>query len=118
MQRIIETTGILIFSAIICVISNMAGSDATLYDSVLGSAVLAAIAIIGFAISRVPYLDKVYAVIWISVVAILASCEICPWNEWIVAVTSKIQLLAVATPILAYAGLSVGKDSSNAFPGA
>jgi len=110
MQKIMETSIILFVAGIICVIANMVGYKGTFSDSVLGAIVLVIIGIIGFTLSQVPYLNKIYAVIWISVVAIFVSSSAFPWSPWVVQVTSKVQFMAIATPILAFAGLSVGKD--------
>lgn len=109
-QKVVESTVILLFTGIFCVVANMVGYGAGLYDSVVGMLVLIAIGIAGFALSQVPVLNKIYAVIWISIIAIFVSCSVCPGHEWIVAKTSKVQFMAIATTILAYAGLSIGKD--------
>lgn len=50
------------------------------------------------------------AVIWISLIALIVTTPIFPYNERIVEITGKINFMALATPILAYAGLSLGKD--------
>ena len=110
MKNMTETSVILFFSGLFCVIANMVGYKAGFYDSLLGTAVLVAIGLVGFALSQIPYLNKIYAVIWISVVAIYVSSAAFPWSPWVVQVTSKVQFMAICTPILAFAGLSVGKD--------
>lgn len=108
--KLMETSIVLIFSSIFCVIANMVGYGVGLGDSVVGVAVLVAIGLVGFTLSQVPYLNKVYAVIWISVVAIYVSSAAFPYHEWIVATTSKMQFMAIATSVLCFAGLSIGKD--------
>ena len=42
--------------------------------------------------------------------AFLASLPGMPGQEWIIAKTSQVTFLATTTPVLAYAGLSLGKD--------
>ena len=49
-------------------------------------------------------------VIWISVLALLVSSPIFPGNQWVASVTKHVSFMAITTPVLAYAGLSLGKD--------
>lgn len=109
-QRLIETTVILVFSSLFCVLANIIGYGGTLGDSLVGTTVLVAIGLSGFILSQLPYLNKVYAVIWISIIAIYVSSAAFPYGEWIVATTSKVQFMAIATSVLCFAGLSIGKD--------
>lgn len=50
------------------------------------------------------------AILWISVVAIMMGLPWFPGNQLFVAETAKIGVLPLCTPILAYAGVSIGKD--------
>ncbi|MGE4213496.1 MAG: hypothetical protein AB7E42_01800, partial [Anaerotignaceae bacterium] len=50
------------------------------------------------------------SIIWITVIAILLSVPSMPTSQYVVASTNKIALLATCTPVLAYAGVSMGKD--------
>jgi hypothetical protein len=65
--------------------------------------------ILGFIIDKI-ILFKIPIVIWVSLLALFVSSPICPGNDFIVEQTEKINFMAIATPILAYAGLSFGKD--------
>lgn len=109
-QKITETALILFVSGWICVIANIVGYKATLADSLIGTAVLIVIGLLGFILNQLPYCNKFYAVIWISILSIFASSPAFPWQAWVVATTSKVQFMAIATTVLAFAGLSVGKD--------
>jgi hypothetical protein len=109
-KKILDTSVILVFSSMICVIANMVGYKTGLYETVVGTAVLVAIGIVGFALAQLPYLNKIYAVIWVSALAIFLSSAAFPWSPWIVAVTRKIEFASLSTVILTFAGLSVGKD--------
>ena len=48
-------------------------------------------------------------VFWVSLVGVVASLPGMPGQEWIIAKTSQVTFLATTTPVLAYAGLSLGK---------
>jgi len=103
------------FLAILCgaiiVIGHMIGyQTAQLSQSLLGVVVLVAVGFSGYLIAQLPYLNKLPSIVWITATAIFASSTAFPAHEFVVDSTSKVPFLAVATPVLAYAGLAVGKD--------
>ncbi|MFJ9450214.1 MULTISPECIES: DUF3100 domain-containing protein [unclassified Herbaspirillum] len=53
---------------------------------------------------------KIPAVCWVTLVAMFLTSPACPWADAIVAITGKINFLAVITPMLTFAGLSIAKD--------
>lgn len=53
---------------------------------------------------------KVPAVCTVSVVAMFLTSPLCPWAAEIARMTSSINMLAVITPMLTFAGLSIAKD--------
>ncbi|KTT24710.1 branched-chain amino acid ABC transporter permease [Pseudomonas oryzihabitans] len=53
---------------------------------------------------------KVPAVCWVSLVAMFLTSPWCPWAPQITAAANTIGVLAVITPMLAFAGLSIAKD--------
>ena len=76
-----------------------------------GMVVIVIITIIGLGLNS--FIPKMPSVIWISLIALIITTPIFPGNEWIVEKTGKINFMALATPILAYAGLSLGKDRNS-----
>jgi hypothetical protein len=54
--------------------------------------------------------SKVPAVVWVSLVGIILTYPDFPMAATVAALTGKINFLALATPILAFAGLSIAKD--------
>ena len=90
-----------------------AGNPVTPIESLPGMAMLLAITVLGVAISD--GLDKVLpknlpAIAYISIVAIVATIPGVPGAEFMFQSMNKIGLLPLCTPILAYAGISLGKD--------
>jgi hypothetical protein len=74
-----------------------------------GMFIIIAITIAGFAVGKlIPF--KTPVVVWISLIALLVSSSVFPGNAYIVKAAEQINFMALATPILAYAGLSFGKD--------
>lgn len=53
---------------------------------------------------------KIPAVCWVSILAMYASSPWCPWAPQIVGYAASINIVAVITPMLTYAGLSIAKD--------
>ncbi len=53
---------------------------------------------------------KIPIVCWVSLVGMLTTAPLGPWAAPIAAVTAKVNFMALTTPILAYAGLSIAKD--------
>lgn len=110
MNKLTESISLLILSGIIMAIGNTVGYKTDLIDSLKGISIIVIIASIGVILSQLPVLKKLPTVFWVSITAILASCPIFPGHQAVLAITKKMQFLAIATPILAYAGLSIGKD--------
>ena len=53
---------------------------------------------------------KIPAVCWVSLVAMFLTSPLCPWASQIVTMSNAINFLAVITPMLTFAGLSIAKD--------
>ena len=109
-MKILETIFVLILVAIIMAAGNSVGYKIDIISSFEALAVLAVISIIGFLLSKLPGLKKFPVILWVSIVAAVASSPIFPYHKELVAITDQVSLLAVCTPVLAYAGLAIGKD--------
>lgn len=109
-MKILETIFVLILVAIIMAAGNSVGYKIDIISSLEALAVLAVISIIGFLLSKLPGLKKFPVILWVSVVAAVVSSPIFPYHTELVAITDQVSLLAVCTPVLAYAGLAIGKD--------
>jgi hypothetical protein len=94
---------------VIVVAGNSVGYDINFISALPGMAILCAIVACGFLLGQAPVLNKLPVIFWVSISAIVAS-TILPGSEQVLAYTKQVQFLAICTPILAYAGLSVGKD--------
>ncbi|MGG0383891.1 hypothetical protein ABEY69_12870 [Priestia filamentosa] len=98
-----------IIIGVIAIIGNWIGYEISPIEALPGMMILVGITILGFIINKIIPL-KIPIVIWVSLLALFVSSPICPGNNFIVEQTEKINFMAIATPILAYAGLSFGKD--------
>ena len=115
-----EAVAVLAVMGIISVIGNTIGYKEALgkdisygqfiAEAATGYGIMFAIALLGIACSKyIP--GKLPMVFWVSVIATLSTVpQVSPWAKEIGYFTGKVDFLALATPILAFAGLSFGKD--------
>jgi hypothetical protein len=78
-------------------------------NAVLGGLIVVAVAFAGELLKRVIPLP-IPAVFWTTVIGMLLTAPYWGGGAWMTATTAKINFLALATPLLAYAGLSIAKD--------
>ncbi|MEJ8547944.1 hypothetical protein [Brevibacillus borstelensis] len=94
---------------LIAVIGNWIGYGVSPLEALPGILIVIAITVIGWGIAGIlPF--KSPAVVWISLIALLVTSPIFPGNAFLADAAGKVNFMALATPILAYAGLSLGKD--------
>ena len=104
-----ETIIIFVVTGIMSVIGNTIGYNMPIAEAAVGYGILLAVTLSGIALSKYVPL-KLPMVFWISIVALLSTSPLSPVAKTVTAYTSKVDFLALCTPILAYAGLAVGKD--------
>ncbi|HWI48630.1 MAG TPA: hypothetical protein VNU45_10460 [Rummeliibacillus sp.] len=98
-----------IIIGIIAILGNWVGYHVSPIEAIPGMLIIVVITVLGFAINKF-LVKKIPTVIWVSIIALLVTSSVNPYQESIVKYTEKINFMALATPILAYAGLSFGKD--------
>ena len=109
-EQITQFIIVICIAAIITAVGNVMDGKHLFSDSLIGVAIMAILATIGGIIYHLPYANKLPMVFWVSLVGVIASLPIMPGQEWIITKTSQVTFLATTTPVLAYAGLSLGKD--------
>jgi hypothetical protein len=103
-----EKVLILVLTEVATIVGNTISYKHPVGEAVIGYLILVAIIAVGLLIHRaVPRLPMVF---WVSIVAIAVAAPISPLAKTIGYYTGKVDFLALCTPILAYAGLAVGKD--------
>lgn len=109
MKKIIDWSLILLMFGGITLIGNAIGYDIYSLEAVPGMVVLLLITLLGMIMEEyIPV--NIPAVGYIALIGIVVSVPWFPGSEMIVQWTSQIELLAITTPILAYAGISIGKN--------
>ncbi|MGF1471759.1 MAG: hypothetical protein ACFB50_08470 [Rubrobacteraceae bacterium] len=98
----------------IALIGNFVGPDISILAAIPGMLILYVITMIGLIITKYApfYLPSIA---WISLVAILATLPWIPGSEWLVARLENVDFLALATPVLAYAGLAITRNEVSTF---
>lgn len=111
LDEFLEYTLVMLITAAIVVIGNWISSKftVTLIESIPGILILLGIALAGTTLAKVMP-GNIPGIIYITVIGILLAVEGSPTAEYVNAAVGKIGLLPLATPILAYAGVNIGKD--------
>ncbi len=111
---IVKYARVLIISSVFALIgnwifTNRAGNPVNPLEAAVGMTILFCVVLIGLLIKNLlPF--KLPTIMYISLVGIILSLPWTPGSEFLIAQTSKVQFLALCTPILAYAGVSIGKE--------
>lgn len=90
--------------------ANLINIHPDLAGSAVGVFFLVVLATIGIFLSKLPLLGKLPMVFWVSIVAVVVSIPGFPGGAFVLSYTKQVSFIALTTPLLAYAGLSVGKD--------
>jgi len=76
---------------------------------IAGMGIIIGVVAVGYALYRATR-RRIVAVLWVSLIGMLLTYPGFPLAPTVVALTGKINFLALTTPILAFAGLSLAKD--------
>lgn len=106
---ILDWSMALLISGSIALIGNVLGYGATITQSIYGILWLLLFTLSGLIFKQIIPLN-LPAMAYISFIAILFSVPMSPVSDLVVTDVEQISLLALCTPILAYAGVSIGKD--------
>ena len=109
-EKMKDMVFILLVTGFFSWIANIININPPLASSAVGVFVLVVLASIGIFLSMVPVLNKLPMVFWVSIVAVAVSVPGFPGGEFVMQHTNNVSFLALTTPLLAYAGLSIGKD--------
>lgn len=109
LKNIQEWTMVFVVVGFITLIGNWIGYEVMPMQALPGMIVLIVISVIGLFLGEViPW--KVPAIVYISLLAIIVSMPNVPGSTYIVQWTSEVNLLALTTPVLAYAGIAIGRS--------
>ena len=108
-MKIKDTIIILAIVMFMSLVSNVLGTKAGIVDSIPGLLILAAIAFVGMLLSKyVP--GGIPAAAWVVTLGCILTIPGVPGADFINHYVKSVGFVALCTPILAYAGVSIGKD--------
>lgn len=108
-EQVADWVIVLLLFSLMVIIGNVIGYEGELMASLRGMAWLLVITIVGLIMKELIPLD-LPAAAYISLVGILLAIPWSPVASIVIADVENISLLAICTPILAYAGVTVGRD--------
>lgn len=109
LEQILEWTLVLLITGTIILVGNLIGYQHHIIDSIPGMLILVGISIIGMILAKVIPINMP-AMCYISIIGILLAVPMSPTSSFVVEATSKVELMAICTPVLAYTGISIGKS--------
>jgi len=111
MKKRLEQTQIFLMVGVTTLVGNYIGFKVPIMQALPGMLIIILITLVGIEISNLVPIKQLPAVFWISLIALLVTSPINPYGAMLdKQFLSKINFMAIATPILAYSGLSLGKD--------
>ncbi|MRH41113.1 hypothetical protein GH741_00305 [Aquibacillus halophilus] len=109
LKNIQEWTLLLAIFGVVSLLGNWVGYDIMPLEAIPGMIVLVLICLVGLILQKLIPVN-IPSVAYVAIVGVLASMPWMPGSEQIVEWTASVNLLALATPILAYAGIAIGRS--------
>ncbi|MDU5082540.1 DUF340 domain-containing protein [Tissierella carlieri] len=108
-MKLKDSVIILLITAAISVVGNYVGYKVNMIEAIPGVLILVSIAVLGIVLAKIIPL-KIPSVAYIVTLSTLLTVPGIPGAATISNLVSKVNFLALATPILGYAGIYTGKN--------
>ena len=103
---------IFLITLVLTLVGNAIGFGVPPLEALPGMLILLVIVTIGYILSKnVPL--RLPSIAYISALAIIASIPGVPGSQYVIQYVGRVQFLALTTPVLAYAGISIAKDMAS-----
>ncbi|APH06437.1 hypothetical protein [Bacillus weihaiensis] len=109
LKNIQEWTLLLLIFGVVSLVGNWVGYDILPLQALPGMLVLLLVCLAGLIIQKIMP-GNIPSVAYIAIIGIVISIPGVPGSDAVVAWTNEVNLLALATPILAYAGIAIGRS--------
>lgn len=109
LKNIQEWTLLLFIMGFTSLVANWIGYDIMPLTALPGMLLLILICLIGFIMSAIIPINFP-SVAYIALIGVVVSMPWMPGSEYVVKWTNQVELLALTTPILAYAGIAIGRS--------
>ena len=110
LNKMYDVLFILLVTGFLVWIANIEAGSAAFSKSAIGIILMVVITAVGVLISMLPGFKRLPMVFWVSTCAVIVSLPAFSLSADILSYTKDVGFLPITTPILAYAGLSLGKD--------
>lgn len=109
-DQFLEYLLVMLITTAIAVIGNWISGKfaAPFIEAIPGALILLSVATAGIVLGKL--VPRIPGIIWITLIGIALAVEGSPTAPYVVEAVGKIGLLPLATPVLAYAGVNMGKD--------
>lgn len=104
-----DTLTVLVIVCFMSLVSNVLGTKATILESIPGLLILTAIAVAGILMAKcLP--GNIPSVAYVVTLGCILTYPAVPCAAFINTYVSKVGFVSLCTPLLAYAGVAIGKD--------
>lgn len=107
-EKLLEQLKILIIVGILILIGQRIGYGISIIEAIPGIILVIAVAMFSLIIKELTPNLKFPAFAWASLTALVLSMPFMPTADWFLGHTNSVNFLGTTTPILAFAGISVG----------
>ncbi|UOR11532.1 hypothetical protein [Halobacillus amylolyticus] len=109
LKSVQEWTLLLLIFGVVSILGNWIGYNIFPVEAIPGMVILILIALAGLILQKLLPI-RIPSIAYVAIIGVLVSMPWMPGSEQIVAMTNHINLLALTTPILAYAGIAIGRS--------
>jgi hypothetical protein len=107
-MKLLDAIIVLIIVGVMSLVGNFVGYHNAIFDSLPGMSLLIAIAIVGLLLGKL--IRVIPAAAWIVTIGCIVTIPGFPGAAFITPLINKVNFMSLTTPILAYAGIAIGKD--------
>ena len=107
-SRLMKNIGLLVIAGMLVLITQKVGLNMPILDAVPGMLIIILVAVIALIIRDLFPKSIFPAFGWVTILGFLFSMPYNPLSVKFMEYTSKVNFMAITTPLLAFAGLSVG----------
>ena len=108
-QTLLESFVVLLIVSVMVLVGNHVGFNNNAVEALPGMGILLLLCIAGVATNMYVF-KKIPSVLFVITYGVIVTVPAFPFCDVINAYVAKVNFLALTTPILAYAGVAIGKD--------
>lgn len=110
LKSIQEWVVLFVIVSLLVLVGNWIGYEVMPLAALPGLLVLVGLSLVGLIIHKALPFKKIPSIAYIGILGFIITIPGMPFQEKLVEWTAQVNLLAIATPILAYAGISIGRS--------